>query len=220
MRKTDGQDAESQKRDTRTRILVASLLLFNEHGEPNTTTNAIADETDISPGNLHYHFRKKADLVEALLDEFQADVRRVLVPPSEETRIEDFWVFLHLLLEVLAAYRFLLRDMETLVGQYPRVRDSLRGFAQGLTAIVQLYLEGMGRAGNLRISDREAGVISRNLAVIALFSERFDMLMRNETNSGVSVMRVARSVLSVLFPYAETSIAAFVNELADQYRDK
>ena len=47
-------------------------------------SDEIADEVDISPGNLHYHFRKKALIVDALLDEFRVDAARVLDPPPPE----------------------------------------------------------------------------------------------------------------------------------------
>jgi AcrR family transcriptional regulator len=206
------------KRDTRTQILVASLSLFNEKGEPNTTTNDIANEADISPGNLHYHFHKKSLLVDALVAEFQADVRRVLQPPtSDETSLDDFWAFLHLLLEVFTAYRFLMRDMETLVSSYPHVGRALKGFSLALIAIMQLYVEALRSSAVLEVSDREVPVMCRNLVVILLFSERFDEISGATSSAEASALRIARSVLGVLLPYSSKESSKLVAALAEHY---
>ena len=209
------------KTDTRTRILVASLLLFNEKGEPNTTTNDIANEVDISPGNLHYHFRKKSALVDALLAEFQADARRVLDPPSElPLSLDDFWVFLHLLLEFKAAYRFLLRDMESLVAEYPGVNRAMRHFARGLTAVFELYVAGLADSGVIRIDGEEIPLVARNLSVIALFSQRFDALVEKAESPDDSALRIAAAVLNVLKPYVDAGAAGHLDELASHYAHK
>jgi len=206
-------------RDTRTRILVASLLLFNEQGEPNTTTNQIADEVDISPGNLHYHFRKKADLVAALLAEFQADARRVLEPPEEQpVSLDDFWVFLHLLLEFKEAYRFLMRDMESLVVEYAKVGSAMRHFARGLTAVFEIYLHALADSEIMSIDAGDRPIVSRNLAVIALFSERFDALVDLPRSADESALRIAAAVLNVLKPYVHAGASAELDALAGHYK--
>jgi AcrR family transcriptional regulator len=205
-------------RNTRNRILVASLLLFNRQGEPNTTTNDIADEVDISPGNLHYHFNKKADLVAALLAEFQADAARVLAPPDiTHATLDDFWVFLHDLLECTAGYHFLFRDLEALTSEYPPVSRAMRHFARGLTAVFELHLRGLAKRGELRLSDADAARVSRNLAVIALFSERLDQLSGNSLTEDESALRVASSILQVLKPHATTAATEHMRELVSHY---
>lgn len=56
------------------RILEVALKLYNERGINAITTRHIAKELEISPGNLHYHFRHTSDIIEALYDEFVAQI--------------------------------------------------------------------------------------------------------------------------------------------------
>lgn len=206
-------------RDTRQRILVASLLLFNDHGEPGTTTNEIADEVDISPGNLHYHFRKKELIVGALLDEFRVDASRVLDPPPPDgVFVDDFWVFLHQLLELTSAYRFLFRDLESLAERYPSALRALGQFARGLAAVFELWIRALGSSGALRVEESEATAIAHNLAVIALFSERFDRLLGRSDIADDAALRVAAAILEAIRPLAAPEARPHVDELAARYR--
>jgi len=207
-------------RDTRHRILVASLLLFNEQGVPRTTINDIADEIDISPGNLHYHFRKKEEIVDALTAEFQADARKVLQPPdSESLSLDDFWWFLHHLLELKGAYRFMLTDTEVLADEYPKVARALRHFARAVNAAFELYLVGLARNGYLNTDMAGVKTTARNLAIIALMSERFDELVDSGRAADDAAIGVARSILGLLAPIASADTAAELEELATHYAE-
>ena len=89
-------------RRTRELILELSLRLFNEFGEPNITTTVIAEEMNISPGNLYYHFRNKDDIVNSIFVQFEADIERILtVPEGRRSNIEDVWLYLHLMFELV-----------------------------------------------------------------------------------------------------------------------
>lgn len=83
-------------RRTRERILEIALVMFNSQGEPNVTTNHIADELEISPGNLYYHFRNKDDIVEQLFAVYETRMDEALRVPQERLpNLEDIWMQLH-----------------------------------------------------------------------------------------------------------------------------
>ena len=64
------------KPNTRERILACCRDLFNERGPTEVTTAEIATAVGISEGNLHYHFRRKEQIVTALFEQFEAALDR------------------------------------------------------------------------------------------------------------------------------------------------
>ena len=103
----------SRSARTRERILNVSLALFNTQGEANVTTGHIADELNISPGNLYYHFRNKDEIIHHLFAEFE---REIDVAPAGLTDVasamEDLWLYLHMMFERIWQYRFLYRNLD------------------------------------------------------------------------------------------------------------
>jgi AcrR family transcriptional regulator len=68
---------------TKSRILDAALALFNERGTSNVTTNHIAEALGMSPGNLYYHYRNKAEIVRGLFARIMGEwAANYAVPPA------------------------------------------------------------------------------------------------------------------------------------------
>ena len=154
-----------------------------------------------------------------MLNEFQADAGHVLEPPADSAAtIEDFWAFLQSLVELLAAYRFLLRDTETLVATYPNVRKALAGFSRALLGVMRIYQDALQRDGTLDISAEQQVLVARVLVIIVMFSERFDDLGGKRPAAEVAATQIARSVLGVLQPYGSSRGKAVIAEMLRHYR--
>ena len=106
--------------DTKARILDAALALFNEQGTANVTTNHIAEALGMSPGNLYYHYRNKAEIVRALFSRIQAEwATNYAVPPATMPNPEMAEAMMAGNFEIQARYRFFFRDLTLLLNADP-----------------------------------------------------------------------------------------------------
>ena len=143
-------------RQTRQRILDTSLAMFNAQGEPNVTTNHIADELEISPGNLYYHFRNKDDIIEHLFGRYEERIDTALAAPSGRLPgLEDVWLQLHLVFECIWDYRFLYRDLANILSRNRRLRMRFARILKRADEQAHTVMRGLVQAGVMRASADE-----------------------------------------------------------------
>ena len=112
---------------TRDRILQTSLALFNAEGEANVTTVDIANEMDISPGNLYYHFKGKEEIVGNLFNTFDHEFQQILdAPAAGSLNSEDAWFYLYVVFEHIFNYRFLYRNINDIMERYSGINRQFR----------------------------------------------------------------------------------------------
>ncbi len=191
------------KRNTRELILITSLSLFNELGEPSVSTNHIADEADISPGNLYYHFRRKQEIILELFKRFALQLDPVLdVPESSDLQAEDLWFRLHLSFELKGQYRFLYRNFADIANRIPDLDRAFRGLLRREQRATASMISSLERQGTLSINDAEKELLLDNLMLALIywipFAELFDA--RGLENSSIQVKAIA-GVLQMIMPY-------------------
>jgi AcrR family transcriptional regulator len=155
---------------TRERVLDVSLALFNELGAPNVTTNHIADEVGISPGNLYYHFRHKEDIVMGLFARYELALAEILGGSTDSSDApDDLWLLVHLAFEVIHDFRFVHRDLSDLCAAYPGLRKRFqRGVETGIER-TSAYCRMLAQAGALDASPEEAHALATNVALVTTY---------------------------------------------------
>ena len=159
--------ARKPPRRTRERILEISLRLFNDLGEPGVNTTHIADEMRISPGNLYYHFRNKDDIVLSLYRQFEAEIDPLLRLDGAPAGVEDAWLFLHLLFELIWKYRYLYRDLGHLLLNNRTLETRFQALLSRKTAVLRRLCEALADRGELRATRAEIDALAENLVVVA-----------------------------------------------------
>ena len=206
-------------RDTRQRILDCSLAMFNAQGEPTVTTNHIADELEISPGNLYYHFRNKDDIIEQLFARYETRMDDALAPPDGRLPgLEDIWLQLHLVFECIWDYRFLYRDLLEILSRNRRLRIRFARILKRADERAHAVMRGLSQANVIRASAAETDAAATNLLVLATFWLNY-AAVRGDRDEQAAIRDGIVQVMMLLSPFLRDAERVHLNQLIRAYTD-
>ena len=122
---------------TKDKIILTSIDLFNKSGVVAVTTNHIAKELNISPGNLYFHFRNKEEIIRHIYkmacqertNLWRTTKGHAMMHPLEliEKTLDLFW-----------KYRFLHREMYYLRQKDSQLNKMWTDFGKKITKMINL----------------------------------------------------------------------------------
>jgi AcrR family transcriptional regulator len=210
-------------RKTKERILAVALEMFNLHGAPAVTTNALADELSMSPGNLYYHYRNKDDIINQLFTQYEAAIDGLLVIPEERMpNVEDAWLFLHVLFETIWKFRFLYRDINELLPSNRKLELKMQSVLRRKGELARGLTKALANTGELTASEVEIESLSNNMVVVATYWLSYEYAknprhFNDEKTASAALARGAYHVLSLVAPYLHAPARAHLGALAQHY---
>jgi AcrR family transcriptional regulator len=208
---------------TRDRILVTSLALFNEEGEAETTTIDIANEMDISPGNLYYHFKGKDQIIAELFQQYEVALSSTLTAPIEQplsadsNNVEDNWYYLYVVMEEMYQYRFLYHNLDNILQRYPAIQRRFKRLLQlkraALYAICQTLLE----QAVIDARDQQLLGLVDNMTLALTFWFSYDQLLHEERNPRVTIHQGVLQLMTMVAPYLGDAELSFYRDCETIY---
>jgi len=213
---------KKKPRRTAERILEVTLELFNRFGEPNVSTTLISAELKISPGNLYYHYPAKDELINALFDAYDRSLGELLAAAAQVRHIEDAWLFLHMLFELIWRYRFLYRDLNDLLSKNRRLETEFQRVLASKTRALRSLLDGLVRGAAIDAAPDDADATAAAMVVVLSYWLSYEYVrdprkaLEPET-ADRAMLRGAYHVLSLLAPFLQAEQRAHLRALAARY---
>ena len=213
----DNKNTNSMK--TRDRILLTSLDLFNLCGEPQVTTIDIANEMEISPGNLYYHFRNKEEIVFELFQTFERNILDVLQPPDDPgVEMIDYWMFVHLVFEKIWEFRFLYKDTATILERHSKIQRKFQRILQRKKHCCGQIIELLQQSKAITISPAETERLADNVVIMGTFWLNYQHIKQlNVELCSEDLGLGVHQVMSLFIPYLSQESREMLAAVAETY---
>lgn len=195
--------SKESRNNTYNRIVEASLVLFNEQGERNISTNHIAQHLGISPGNLYYHFSNKDDIIIQLFKRYAAEVYEFLLHTALPESVEESVQYMGNIYDIIWEYRFLFSDVNTLLIRSNAMSGQHNEFTrEKIAPLLIKLLRRMHEKGLIEIDEIGIHDLSINMWLVTKYWLDFDKsLLRSDATAESAKARGTYRTLSLVRPY-------------------
>ena len=183
---------------TADKILLISLDLFNSQGERNITSVDIANELDISPGNLYYHYKGKEEIINALVDRYVTKMNEI--PQSFGDNV-DFYKYLFHCLETMHLFRFLFQNIAEISTQYPAINSKLQRLAKFQRQYLRQSLSGQQQDGTLTGTSTDIDLLLDIISLTLFQSLNYYQMQGDSLGNPDIVYRTLMTIYFSLQPY-------------------
>jgi AcrR family transcriptional regulator len=134
-------------RDTKSLIKSTALRLFNERGVGRVSGNTIAEHCGISKGNMHYHYRTKQEIIQALFQDIVDEMAVSWWQDENQPTVQHMAEMFERQLEMIWRHRFFYREMATLVRDCPELHKMVSKHREARIAKVLQFFEALVEVG-------------------------------------------------------------------------
>jgi AcrR family transcriptional regulator len=208
---------------TRDKIIQASIALFNEQGERNVTTNHIAADLGISPGNLYYHFRNKEDIILSIYEEYARSLLLDTMPEvtPDVKPLDAIILYMDVVFHAMMKFRFFYSNLPVLLAKNPSLHDKYVEVQSIISTRVSELLLSLKEADMMAFDQADLADIVSILRLVNTFWLSFYQTQNNDKdiNDAVFYQGVLK-ILVIIHPYiTDTAMDEFLEARA-MYRQR
>lgn len=188
---------------TKERILQTAIQLFNEAGTGRISTNHIATEAKISPGNLYYHYKNKEEIIRAILymmyEEWSQlwqlkEPQGISIKQIEEIITDNF--------RLQWKYRFFYLEFNVIMRNDPTLAEAHKSMEHGRLEEFEMIFQHLGQHG-LLTPDLNPEDLRKTLTICWIFSNSWISYLEGSGSKVTeeSFRHGAEHILFLLSPY-------------------
>ncbi len=187
------------------RIIDCALQLFNRDGLGQVTLRQIANEAEMSQGNLNYHFPKKDDIVVKIYNQFSAEMDQIIHQElaAEEMGLDVLKKLPRKIMELFIDYRFMFYDFAQIMMEYSQIKKDYQQIIQKrinqFTDLLKMLC-----ASNIVKDEEYPGQYEKlclRLQILADFWLSFNLITSQNNSREMIVNRFVATIEQEFFPY-------------------